>query len=609
MSAGTVPGPPVQARHANEAAPSQRQIMVVFGALMLAVLLFALDQTIVNTALPTIVGDLNGLSHISWVLTAYLLASTVVLLIYGKLGDLFGRKGLFMFAITVFLIGSALCGIAQSMDQLIAFRALQGVGGGGLMIGAQAIIGDVVPPRERGKYMGFIGAVFGLSTIGGPLLGGVFTDYASWRWCFYVNLPLGAAALAVTAFVLHLPKRRQKHRLDVPGVVFMAAASMCIVLLTTWGGTEYDWTSPVIIALGLGFLAAAALFVLAEHYASEPIIPLRLFKDRIFNIAGLIGAVVGICMFGAIGYLPTFLQTVDGASATESGLLLLPFVAGMLVSSIGSGRAISATGRYKIFPIFGTAIAALGMFLLSLMDVDSSRIENGIYMAVLGLGIGLIMQVLVLVVQNSAPRSDMGAATAATTYFRQIGASVGAAVVGSLFSDRLTDKLTETLPASARGHVPSANALTPDMLRQMPHDIRQVFIHAFADALTPVFLYLVPLVAIGFVLAWFLKEIPLRTGSDGTGAFPSATLPPDRRDALVAGLVLSLASQRVTRTGAGDGAVTRLLARLADGDGDGSERVRALRAVDQVVRPTAVALLAHASGGKTPPEQEGTEGR
>lgn len=596
-----------QARHASDAAPSQRQILVVFGALMLAVLLFALDQTIVNTALPTIVGDLNGLSHISWVLTAYLLSSTVVLLIYGKLGDLFGRKGLFMFAITVFLIGSALCGLSQSMNQLIAFRALQGVGGGGLMISAQAIIGDVVPPRERGKYMGFIGAVFGLSTIGGPLLGGVFTDYASWRWCFYVNLPLGAAALVVTAFVLHLPKRREKHRLDLPGVLFMAAASVCIVLFTTWGGTEYDWTSPTIIGLGLGFLVAAALFVVAERYASEPIIPLRLFKDRIFNVAGLIGVVVGICMFGAIGYLPTFLQTVDGASATESGLLLLPFVAGMLVSSIGSGRAITATGRYKIFPIFGTAIAALGMALLSLMDVDSSRVENGIYMAVLGLGIGLIMQVLVLVVQNSAPREDMGSATAATTYFRQIGASVGAAVVGSLFSHRLTDKLADSLPASARGHVPSANAITPDMLRHMPHDIRQVFIHAFADALTPVFLYLVPLVVVAFVLAWFLKEIPLRTGSQEGGANGAVTLPPDRRDALVAGLVLSLASQRVTRNGAGDGAVTRLLARLADGDG--SERARAQRAVEQVVRPTAVALLAHASGDRNPSEQEGIEGR
>lgn len=580
--------------------------MVVFGALMMAVLLFALDQTIVNTALPTIVGDLNGLSHISWVLTAYLLSSTVVLLVYGKLGDLFGRKGLFMFAITVFLIGSALCGVAQSMNELIAFRALQGIGGGGLMISAQAIIGDVVPPRERGKYMGFIGAVFGLSTIGGPLLGGVFTDYASWRWCFYVNVPLGAAALVVTAFVLHLPKRREKHRLDIAGAVFMAVASVCIVLFTTWGGTEYDWTSPTIISLGLGFLAAAALFVVAERYASEPVIPLRLFKDRIFNVAGLIGFVVGVCMFGAIGYLPTFLQTVDGASATESGLLLLPFVAGMLVTSIGSGRAISATGRYKVFPIFGTAIAALGMALLSLMDVNSSRVENGIYMAVLGLGIGLIMQVLVLVVQNSAPRTDMGAATAATTYFRQIGASVGAAIVGSLFSDRLTNKLADTLPASARGHVPSANAITPDVLRNMPHDIHQIFIRAFSDALTPVFLYLVPLVVVGFVLAWFLKEIPLRTGRDSAAAVPSATLAPDRRDALVAGLVLSLASQRVTRNDSGDGAVTRLLARLADGDG--SERARALRAVDQVVRPTAAALLAHASGGRTPPEQEGIEG-
>jgi EmrB/QacA subfamily drug resistance transporter len=484
-------------------------------------LLASLDQTIVSTALPTIVGDLGGIQHLSWVVTAYLLASTIAGPLYGKLGDLYGRKRVLQAAIVLFLIGSALCGISQNMGELIAFRALQGLGGGGLMVTSMAVVGDIVSPRDRGRYMGFFGAVFGVSTVIGPLLGGFFVDNLSWRWIFYVNLPTGAAAFAVIAAVFHSRSEQMKHRIDYLGAVLLAGALSAIVLYTSLGGTTWSWRAPQMIALLAGGIALLGLFVFVESRAAEPIVPLELFRNRIFTVTSAMGFIIGLALFGAITYLPLFQQIVNGYSPTGSGLQLVPLMAGLLLTSIASGQLISRFGRYKIFPIVGTAITVVALLLLSRLDVGTSGLVAALYMLVLGLGLGMVMQVLVLAVQNAVDFRTLGVATAAATMFRQIGGSIGVAAFGAIFANRLASELADRLPPGA--HAPAA--ANPAVVKQLPPAVHTAYIHAFASALQPVFIAAAAISVVAFALSWLLKEIPLRKTAAAEGVGESFASP------------------------------------------------------------------------------------
>ncbi len=493
----------------EEAMPSgpRREVLIILPGLLLAIMLAMLDQLIVSTALPRIVGDLGGVTHLSWVVTAYVLASTVTTPLYGKLGDLYGRKRLLMAAIVLFLAGSALSGMSHSMDQLIAFRALQGLGAGGLLVGAIATIGDMVSPRERGQYMGYMMAAMMLAMIAGPLVGGYITDSLSWRWVFYINMPIGGAALLYLAATLHLPRRKIQHKIDYLGAVLLAIATTSIVLLTTWGGTQYAWGSVQILGMGALAVVTTVAFILVEARAAEPILPLHVFRNRNFSLVSGMSFLLGMAMLGGLTFLPLYQQTVQHLSATGSGLMLIPLMLGSTVTTLIAGRVTTRTGRYKALPIIGGGIMTVAMYLLTLLDVNTTRLTSGLYFMVLGVGMGFLMQITTLVAQNSVDPRDMGVASSSRTFFQQIGGSIGVAAFGAIFAHKLTSTLSAALPGT---HLSSGGQLNPVALRHLPAPFQHVVFGAITQAVQTVFFWAAPTALAVFALAWLIKEVPLR---------------------------------------------------------------------------------------------------
>ena len=494
---------------------THRQILIIFSGLMLGMFLAALDQTIVGTALPTIVNSLHGLNHISWVVTAYLLTSTISTPLYGKLSDQFGRKGIFQFAIVIFLVGSVLAGLSQNMLELIAFRGIQGLGAGGLLAMAMTIIADVVSPRERGRYQGYFGAVFALSSIAGPLLGGVFTTYLSWRWIFYINLPIGIVALVVTSAVLKLPFRRESHRIDFLGAGLMMVGVTAALLLTVWGGAQYPWASPEII--GLGFVSAAfiAAFIVWEHYAAEPILPPALFRIGVFRTAATTSFLLSMVMFGSIIYLPLYLQLVDGVSIVMSGILMIPLMLGLLAASIASGQIVTRTGKYKPMPIIGSVLVIIGMWLLSHIGLHTPHLTMSLYVIVLGAGMGMTMQIMVLATQNAVPGNAIGTGTAGVTFFRSLGGAFGTSLFGAVFIAGLSHWIPRLVPGAAAAgiHVSGNFSMSPAELHSLPPHTQYGILESFVRSLHTVFLIGVPIAAVMLVATLFLKQLPLRSVS------------------------------------------------------------------------------------------------
>ncbi|ASW56576.1 MDR family MFS transporter [Plantactinospora sp. KBS50] len=504
-----------------QASAARPNVRVVLGGLMIAMMLAMLDNMIVSTALPRIVGEFGGLNHFTWVVTSYVLGTTVSTPIWGKLGDLYGRKAVFLTSIVIFLIGSALCGMsgssmfggpADGMVQLIAFRAVQGLGAGGLMVGVMAIIGDLVPPRERGRYQGMIAGIMAIAMVAGPLIGGFITDHLSWRWAFYVNLPLGGIALLVLASTMHLPRYRTEHKIDWWGAGLLSVGITAIVLITTWGGNEYAWGSAQILGLAVLALLSLVAFGIVERRVPEPILPLGLFTNRNFALISVIGFLLGFSMFGAMNFLPLFQQTVQGASATNSGLLLLPLMFGMLVVSIVVGRLITRTGRYRIFPIIGGVVMTAGMALLTLLDVHTSKVELSMYMVVLGVGMGFLMQTSMLIAQNSVEQRDLGAASGAATFFRSIGGSFGISLFGAIFTSRLAASSAGQFLAQSGGS--GGAGMNPADLKKLVGPVREAVLGGLADSISGVFGWAVLFTVAVPVLAWFIREIPLRGSTD-----------------------------------------------------------------------------------------------